>query len=208
MDVQWPPFSVRPWLTVHDSRLPSDGTPWDHDPIAEANISRRLHEMRGLVIGQVAEVESLLFHIGEQTRRRYQGTLPSRPRRMGAGGALQDVKELLAVLALGDEFAAEIEQIHKVIALRNRLVHGVIRIGFSQPGDQGPLEPVVYMFTENDDDRPPMTIIDPFGDDDDWEYAVEIDERDLENHLNKAYGALEAGLSIFTRVDDELPERN
>jgi hypothetical protein len=180
---------------------------WDHDPIAEADISRRLHEMRGLVIGQIAEIESLLLHISEQVRCRYQGSLPSRPRRMGAGGSLRDVKKLLAVLALGEEFAAEIEQIHKVIALRNRLVHGVIRIGFDRLGDQASLEPVIYMFTENDDDRPAKTIIDHFEDDDEWEYAVEIDKRDLENHLNKAYSALEAGLSILVRVEGALPEQ-
>ena len=63
MHEYWPPLVVRRWQGVLYSRNPDDWFDWDHDPIEEAVISRRLHELRGLVVGQVAEIESLLLHI-------------------------------------------------------------------------------------------------------------------------------------------------
>jgi hypothetical protein len=176
--------------------------------------------MRGIVIGQVAEIESLLLHIAQETRDRYPGTLPSRARRKGAGGALQDVRRLLAVLAIEDDLSEELEEIGRVIGRRNRLVHGAIYSGFSRLGDRAPLEPVIYLLLENDRDEAPASPADQSpamspesgdpraeAEEDEQEEDVELDESALEKYLNQAYGALDAGLAILARVDSILPER-
>jgi hypothetical protein len=109
MNEYWPPLVVRRWQGILHSRNLDNWFDWDHDPIEEAVISRPLHELRGLVVGQVAEIESLLLHVAQEMRDRYMGTLPGRQKRKGAGGALQDVRKLLAALALEDELSAELE---------------------------------------------------------------------------------------------------
>jgi hypothetical protein len=215
MSEYWPPLVVRRWQGVLYSRNPDDWFGWDHDPIEEAVISRQLHELRGLVVGQVAEVESLLLHIAQETRERYPGTLPSRQKRKGAGGALQDVRKLLATLALGDELSAELEKIGRVIDQRNRLVHGVIHIGFSRLGPQAPLEPVIYLLFENDGSEAPQAVdqhgitnsAEPGDAGNEEEEDVELDEVALKKYLNEAYDALAAGLAILAKVDGVLPER-
>ena len=114
MNEYWPPLVVRRWQGILHSRNLDNWFDWDHDPIEEAVISRPLHELRGLVVGQVAEIESLLLHVAQEMRDRYMGTLPGRQKRKGAGGALQDVRKLLAALALEDELSAELEKIGRV----------------------------------------------------------------------------------------------
>ena len=136
MNEYWPPLVVRRWQEILYSRDPDDWFDRDHDPIAEAVISRPLHELRGLVVGQVAEIESLLLHVAQEIRDRYMRTLPGRQKRKGAGGALQDVRKLLTALALEDGLSAELEKIGRVIDRRNRLVHGIIHIGFGRLGPQ------------------------------------------------------------------------
>jgi hypothetical protein len=213
MSEYWPPLVVRRWQGVLYSKSPDAQFDWDHDPIEEAVISRRLHELRGLVVGQVAEVESLLLHIAQETRDRYPGTLPMRQKGKGAGGALQDVGKLLATLGLGDELSGELERIGRVIRQRNRLVHGVIHIGFSRLGPHAPLEPVIYLLFENDGSEAPLPVDQhgiagpPGPGDADDEEDVELDEVALKKYLNRAYDALAAGLVILERVDGELPER-
>jgi hypothetical protein len=218
MHEYWPPLVVRRWQGVLYSRDPNDWFDWDHDPIEEALISRRLHELRGLVVGQVAEIESLLLHISQEVRDRYLGTPPSRQKRKGAGGALQDVRKLLAALALGDELSAALEKIGRIIDRRNRLVHGVIHIGFGRLGPQAPLEPVIYLLFENDGHEAPLRVDDQgvansaespgVGDEEEeLEDDVELDEFELKKYLNEAYNALDAGLAILARVDGVLPEK-
>ena len=58
MNEHWPPLVVRRWQEVLVLRNPNDWFNEDHDPIEEALINRPLHELRGLVVGQVAELES------------------------------------------------------------------------------------------------------------------------------------------------------
>jgi hypothetical protein len=217
----WPPLVVRRWQGVLFSRDPGDFD-WDHDPVREAVISRRLHELRGLVVGQVAEIEALLLHIAQEARDRYPGTLPAWQKRKGAGGALQDVRRLLAALAVGEEFAEELEKIGRIINRRNRLVHGVIHIGFARLGYdyRAPLQPVIYLLFENDGDEAPPPVADQGTTDspelsDPWDEEeegepdedAELDEFALEKYMNEAYEALDAGLVILAGVDGVLPER-
>jgi hypothetical protein len=218
MNVNWPPLVVRSWQGALYDRSPRNWIDWDHDPVQEAIISRRLHELRGLVVGQVAEIESLLLHIASETRDRYIGTLPVRQKRKGAGGALSDLRRLLPALTLGDELAGQLDKIGQVIDRRNRLVHGRIHIGFSRLGPQAPLEPVIYLLFENDgDDTLPTSDNDESengpvsnGDSNDEENEmedVELDEFALKKYLNEAYVAMDAAIDIWERVDEGLPER-
>ena len=217
MNEYWPPLVVRRWQEILYSRNPDDWFDRDHDPIEEAVISRPLHELRGLVVGQVAEIESLLLHVAQEIRDRHTGTLPGRQKRKGAGGALQDVRKLLAALALEDELSAELEKTGRVIDRRNRLVHGVIHIGFSRLGPQAPLEPVISLLFENDSYEAMQVgdhgiansaeSPDAGDEEDEAEEDYDLGEFELKKYLNEAYDALDAGLTILSRVDDVLPER-
>lgn len=126
--------------------------------------------------------------------------------------------KLLAALALGDELSAELEKISRVIDRRNRLVHGVIHIGFGRLGPQAPLEPVIYLLFENDGHEAPLQVDDhgvsnsaesrDVGDEkEELEDDVELGEFELKKYLNEAYDALDAGLAILARVGGVLPER-
>lgn len=133
-----------------------------------------------------------------------------------------DVRRLLAALPVGDEFAEELEKIGRIIDRRNRLVHGVIHIGFGRLGDhdRAPLEPVIYLLFENDGDEAPPSVADqrtavspelsdPWDEVEEGELDedVELDEFALEKYLNEAYEALDAGLVILAGIDGVLPER-
>jgi hypothetical protein len=217
MNEYWPPLVVRRWQEILYSRNPDDWFDRDHDPIEEAVISRPLHELRGLIVGQVAEIESLLLHVAQEIRDRHTGTLPGRQKRKGAGGALQDVRKLLAALALEDELSAELERTGRVIDRRNRLVHGVIHIGFSRLDPQAPLEPVISLLFENDSNEAMLVgdhgiansaeSPDAGDEEDEAEEDYDLGEFELKKYLNEAYDALDAGLTILSRVDDVLPER-
>src|SRR5580692_9257966 len=127
MSVRWPPLVVRNWREVLYGRS-KDYFSEDHDPIQEASIARRMHELRGLVVGQVAEIEAALLDIALEIRDRYPDPLPSRRRQKGAGGALNDVGILLSTLSIDERLAQELALIDRVIRRRNKLIHATIRV--------------------------------------------------------------------------------
>lgn len=219
MSVRWPPLAVRTWQGALNSRDP-EYREFDYEHEVEAIESRRLHELRGLVVGQVAELESLLLHITSEIRARYSGPLPVRSKRRGAGGALSDLRSLLKTMLLGDELAEELETIGLVIRRRNWLVHGRIHVGLSQLGPHAPLEPVISLLFENDEDdthrsennhegeNEPLSngmAEDEEREDEDEDEDVELGEFELTKYLNEAYIGLEAALDIWEKVDDALP---
>lgn len=55
----WPELTVRNWRGVLARRDP-EWRAWDDDDYAEAGEARRLHELRGLIMAQIAEIEHLL----------------------------------------------------------------------------------------------------------------------------------------------------
>lgn len=64
---EWPELTVRSWQAVLAKRDPEWGSQEeDRDGIDEAYESHRLHELRGIIIGQVAEIENLLYYITSQ----------------------------------------------------------------------------------------------------------------------------------------------
>lgn len=150
MSIKWPPLVVRSWQGVLYERDREYSFDLDHDPVQEATISRRMHELRGLVVGQVAEIESALLDIASEIRGRYPGPLPNRQKWKGAGGALNDVQKLLPMLPVGDGIALELALIYQVIQRRNKLMYARIHVGFSRLGPHSGLEPVIYLLQEND----------------------------------------------------------
>lgn len=203
MGVRWPPLAVRTWQGALNSRDP-EYREFDLEHEVEAIESMRLHELRGLIVGQVAELESLLLHITSEIRVRYGGPLPVRSKRRGAGGAPSDLRGLLKTVFLGDELAEELETIGLSIRRRNWLVHGRIHVGLSQLGPYGALEPVISLLFENDEDDRPRSENDHEGEDED----IELGEFELTKYLNEAYVGLEAALDIWKKVDEALPVRH
>lgn len=58
----WPPLSVRDWRSVLAQRDPDWGPQeGDFDGILAARESRRIHELRGVIVGLVAEIEICCF---------------------------------------------------------------------------------------------------------------------------------------------------
>ena len=120
---EWPELTVRSWRTVLAKRDPDWGSQEeDHDGIDEAYESRRLHELRGIIIGQVAEIENLLYYITSQIHERYTG-LPGRPKRPSPGGILQHLEDLLRRINADRKTVEKIAKIKKTIKRRNKLVH-------------------------------------------------------------------------------------
>jgi hypothetical protein len=59
---RWPPLSMHGWQQVLNMRDPDWGSAAeDQDDLMAAEESRRMHELRGLIVGQVAEIENLLI---------------------------------------------------------------------------------------------------------------------------------------------------
>jgi hypothetical protein len=205
MRIEWPPLAVRSWPGALDSRMPPDEYyDRDHDYVQEAAESRPLHELRGLVVGQVAEIEGLLLYIASTIRSQWAGPLPSRKKWRSAGGALHDLRRLLSSLALQDELAVELETIWKTIQRRNRLVHGRIHIGFSRVGEHAPLESVIYLLLENDEaEDTPQNRDSDTGEEQDED--IECGEHELQKYLGQAHQALEAALDIWVKVSELLP---
>ena len=227
MSVKWPPLVVRSWRGVLSER-DREYHDWDHDPIQEAVISQRMHELRGLVVGQVAEIESALLDVASKIRHRHPGPLPNRQKRVGAGGALYDVRTLLPMLSVGSELTGELALIDQVIRRRNKLMHARINVGFSQLGPHSGLEPVIYLLQENDatevnnsqgvdagntNGRSSVPDFQEGVGDDEFDLPEDemengqIGESGLEEYLEEAYAALEAAVNIWQKVDQVLPDR-
>lgn len=190
----------------------------DYDGIEAAGESRHMHELRGLIVGQVAEIENLLIHIADQIRARTPGVShPARQRRRGAGKILDDVEGLLRVLDMEGEFEASIQKISQTIRDRNAIVHAVISIGFSDMGLYGRMSVISILF-DNDPAKGPEasetwethecenTEECPHDMEDLLDFSWEIDELRLERQLNDAYDALEKCVDIWMRVDEILPQ--
>lgn len=214
----WPPLSVRRWSGVLAMRHHEWGSaPEDRDYLVEAEESRRMHELRGLIVGQVAEIESLLIHVVNQIFERTAAVpQPVRMKRYTAGQILAVVENQLRVLGLEGEFGASIRRIRQTINDRNAIVHAIISIGFSDM--LGPRVSVISILWDNNDGsrQPEGTetwethACEDYANcphdieeaDDSWD----ISEFRLERQLNDAYDALEKCIDIWIRVDKILPQ--
>jgi hypothetical protein len=88
--------------------------------------------MRGVIVGQVAEIENLLLHISAQARERSNSNeFRNRRVRGPAGIVLAHVEDLLKTLGLEVEFREHLEAVRETIVNRNAIVHAVVDVGFA-----------------------------------------------------------------------------
>ena len=210
----WPPLSVRRWQQVLAMRDPSWG--WqaeDYDDISGAAESRRMHELRGVIVGQVAEIENLLIFIADQIRARVtEIPQPAKQGRRPVGQVLASMESQLRALGLEEEFAASIKQIRQTISERNAIVHAVIQIGYSDLGAGG-RDSVISILWDNNEIKRPGKIHEcenfeecPHDLEDFYDWSWDISEFRLEKQLSGAYEALGKCIDIWMRLDEILPE--
>jgi hypothetical protein len=204
----WPNLTVRSWVGVLARRDPDWRSSDDDDP-EEALEARRIHELRGLVMAQVAEIEDLLrFVLVEAGSRTNRTSRSLRLHRPTAGAALKRVESLLEEIGLAERFRHHITQMESTIHRRNKLVHATVKVGFSQMGEYGPHVPVIVLLMTRDEQWPEQLASSRSAHDDEQTKHQDtdaIDESDLEDDLRKAYEALEAAIDIWEAVDRELP---
>ena len=206
----WPELTVRGWRGVLARRQPDWGS-WDDDDdlVGEAREAIRLHELRGLVMAQVAEIEDLLRFIVVEAGTRVDDDSRSLPLgRITAGGVLRRVEQLLDKLGLTEQYRPQIALVQSTIHRRNQLVHATVQVGFSKMGEYGPRVPVIVLLMEQHDrppDHPQSPPLGPGVEQTDGDDFGEISEFDLERDLEKAYEALEAAVNIWEAIDQELP---
>jgi hypothetical protein len=202
---------VRDWRAVLAQRDPDWGSQEeDFDGISAAHESRRIHELRGVIVGQVAEIENLLLYISTQVRERSNSEELRTGRARGpAGAVLAHVEQLLEVLGFESEFKSHVTIIREVIKSRNAIVHAVIDVGFDYVQFTDSRDCVIIIVRDNDDDKWQKHL----------EYAAELNpwetdemlpwdvsELGLERQLAQAYQALDKCVDIWVRVNETLPD--
>ena len=106
------------WTTVWDVLYPEDaGDPHDDQAAAE------MHRLRGLVMAQAAETESVLGQILKRLDPRVKVRRP-------AGNLLRDVRTKLNKIDL-ERHERNLATVDAAIRRRNRVVHSVVTIGSS-----------------------------------------------------------------------------
>jgi hypothetical protein len=131
------PYSERvvSWTTVWDGLYPEDaGDPHDDEAAAE------MHRLRGLVMAQAAETESVLGQILKRLDPRAKVHRP-------AGNLLRDVKTKLNDIDL-NRHEHDLGVVDAAIRRRNWAVHSVVTIGSSwvpYSGGGGEWQPVISL---------------------------------------------------------------
>jgi hypothetical protein len=207
----WPPISVRDWQAVLAQREPDWGSEEeDLDGILAARESRRIRELRGVIVGQVAEIENLLLHISAQVRERANSDeLRNRRVRGPAGAVLAHVGDLLRILGLESEFEDHLKIVRETIVNRNAIVHAVVDVQFSLSPFNGSRECVLIGIRDNDKDRWEERL-ESAAEWETWANDVmipwDISEIDLERQLAQAYTALDKCIDIWIRVKEILSD--
>lgn len=211
---RWPDECVRSWRGVLEERRPDrDELQYEtdaQDHLLEAEETRRLHMLRGMLMAQTAEVEDLLATLCE-------GVLGiDGARKASAGGLLGKLRDASQNDALPEEFG----HVDWLLRRRNELVHATLEVGYvnglagermsvltvlrpirggdvpwkSAPrldqGKQALLEARVGSWAgapTADTDAPPEVYSGP----------CDIDEVDLKMDLRRAHIALESAVTIF-----------
>lgn len=192
----WPTLAVRTWSGVLYKREPFEYGAYDEDPYVEAEYARRLHELRGLMMAQVAEIEDLLRTLIRDAEKRMpsggSAKKPKKPKKMTAGMALARVEAILGDLKIRDELEPQLAAVSRVVQRRNRLVHSRVHVATATMGEYGPTVPVLVLLIDHDSISEDSDPEDPLNSD--------IGERELENEIHEAYRALESAVDIWQRV--------
>lgn len=201
---EWPPLTVRAWQGMFALRNHEWGTDEGYyDDVSAASLSRRLHELRGVIIGQVAEIEALMIYISTQIHNRFrESKLPARRPRSGAGAILRHVQDLLDRMGLKGDLEEKIQNIKRTIDRRNKIVHATIHVGYAHVNFTGTWDPVIVLLLDNEDKSNQAKASDDLAD---GFEDPELDETRLELQLAEAYEALDACLDIWETVNARLP---
>jgi hypothetical protein len=202
---EWPAMTVHDWNTAWAKRDPEWGAEeGDRDGIDTASETKRLHELRGVIIGQVAEIESLLLHMTSKIERKLPEISVSRGyRNRGTGAVLQALEEQLRQLGIAAELHNQFVAVRNCIRERNNIVHATVRIHYSWDPFSGGRAAVLEIWLDNKGiDKVPVENEDGEGDSSYFERST----IDLERQLAGAYDALERCIDIWERVESALAE--
>jgi hypothetical protein len=203
----WPDLSVRPWRGVLAERLPRDDfyEMGGEDFLLEAAEARRLHELRGLFLAQVSEVEDLMIHVVDCVHDKRPDLIDGPHKKVVLSRALTIVRDVMKKLSADKVAESQFAMLYWMIARRNQLVHARVAVGYSQVGPDAPREPVIALLQEIQPGQNPVPWNDApkleecrnpgdFG----WTGGGdEIGEYDLEVDLRRLYVCLDAAVDIY-----------
>ena len=169
----WPELGVRRWGDVLEMRTSSSyDYAYDGDSYAASDESRRIHELRGLVMSQVAEIEDLLYELANTYLPALKKMTPKQSLglKKAPAGELLVAVELCSLLNLEVTNSERLDILADTIQRRNALVHATVQIGFSWTGSGDRREPVIALLSSR---------IEAVGQSDIGEYELEPTYRDL-----------------------------
>jgi len=210
----WPDLSVRSWRGALFERTQQEPYCEDDasDHLLEAGDTRRIHELRGLFLAQVSEVEDLMVHIVKYASEKRPDLFGEPPKKNLLSKALAAVKGIAETLGLGIMAEERFPMLFWMIARRNQLVHARVVVGYSQLGPNAPREAVIVFLQEiqpgsNEipwDDAPK---IDGYRNPGDFGWSGDddqIDEYYLMVDLRRLYVCLDASIEIYVAVQRQL----
>lgn len=210
----WPDLSVRSWHGALAERTPQEPYYEDDasDHLLEAGDTRRIHELRGLFLAQVSEVEDLMIHIIKYVSENRPDLVGGSPKKIILSKALAAVKGIAETLGLGTLAEEKFPMLYWMIARRNPLVHARVVVGYSQLGPDAPREAVIVFLQEI---QPSSNEI-PWGDapkiegyrnpgEFGWSGDDgQIDEYCLTVDLQRLYVCLDAAIEIYVAIQRQL----
>ncbi|MCY9782537.1 hypothetical protein KIK06_01370 [Nocardiopsis sp. EMB25] len=189
----------------HSQHSPDDYT---YDGDLEARGVAALYEMRGLIIGQAAQIEDLLgaIVVERRSRARVCRHSPDSRERHRIDDVFDQVATTFCELGLCTKFEKELSLVKWALEFRDLLTGTVISYGFSN-GPNG-LEHVVNMSMDVQG-RGELGFPVPPGDEaEDWFNLSGNDPDELEyvKAFHRTREALEAAVDLWIAFDDALPE--
>lgn len=214
----WPELTVRPWRGVQDLRQAevehyySDDL---YDRVEAGRESRRIHELRGVFMAQVAEIEHLLqtlINLVAEHRAEWLPVPKSKLKKIPAKKALDLVRDIAAAAGQATEMSIACSQVTWLLARRNQLVHAVVTVGYNSLGPYAPREPVIVLLDEIQQNGAQVPwelapLLKDAGTPGDWGWegdSGEISEQHLEEDLRRAYIVLEGAVDIFQALAGPL----
>lgn len=210
----WPDLGVRSWQGVLTERLPREDLYEDDasDHLLEARESRRIHELRGLFLAQVAEVEDLMVNVLDSVYENRPDLIGGSRKKVILSRALAVVQDVMRGLELESLAEEKFPMLLWMIARRNQLVHARVVVGYSQLGPDAPREAVIVLLQEIQ----PRSSAVPWSDapklegyrnpgDFGWDGDDgQIGEYNLEVDLRRLYVCLDAAVDVYEAVQLRL----
>jgi hypothetical protein len=194
----WPMGTVRSWQGVYQQRQESGYADDEADRIRESKESSRIHELRGLMMAQVAEVEDLLVTLHRQ--------LDSPPANEGRWTTAKRILALLGDMPESGNLQQQLDHMEWLLERRNQLVHARVHVGYaySQFNDSREavvvlLQPVNFSSRAIPWHKAPVLAAPRSVQAD----SDEIDEELLEDDLDRAHLALESAVDVYQALSPQ-----